>query len=376
MTPRLIAAAVALALAALAQFPSKNWRTDISKRSIALDELVSGGPPKDGIPALDFPRFETVPAAARWLGEKEPVLVVELGQDVRAYPFQILIWHELVNDQLGDRPVLVSYCPLCNSALVFDRRVRGGVLTFGVSGMLRGSDMVMFDRQTESLWQQITGEALVGSFTGTRLSIVPSQTVPFETFAKQFPNGRVLSRETGHRRPYGRSPYAGYESGQRLMFPVPVPRQARRKPLGRLLAVKCSERAKAYPLEALRNAGVVEGECAGNRFVIFFERGMRSAVDAELIRESRDAGAAGVFVPVVDSQHLSFRRESGKIVDTQTGSTWNLWGIATEGPLAGKRLPAVEHGIYFAFAWLTFYPDTEIVGLPKSSGERLPALSK
>jgi len=376
MTVPLLVAVVALATAVHAQFPSRDWRTDVSKRSIALNELVSGGPPKDGIPALDFPRFETVSAAARWLGEKEPVLVVEQGEDVRAYPFQILIWHELVNDQAGDRPVLVSYCPLCNSALVFDRRVRGGVLTFGVSGMLRGSDMVMFDRETESLWQQITGEALVGSLTGNRLSLVPSRTVPFETFARQFPNGKVLSRETGHRRPYGRSPYAGYESGQRLMFPVAVPREARRKPLERLLAVKCGEKAKAWPLDALRNAGVVEGECAGSRFVIFFERGMRSAVDAEWIRDSRDAGAAGVFVPVVEGRHLSFLRESGRIVDTQTGSTWSLWGIATEGPLAGKRLPAVEHGIYFAFAWLTFYPDTEIVSLPKSSGERLPPLPK
>jgi len=376
MTPRLLLEVLTLASAALAQFPVGNWRTDVSKRSITLDELVPGGPPKDGIPALHFPRFDTVPAAARWLDEKEPVLVVEQGQDVRAYPFRILIWHELVNDQVGDRPVLVSYCPLCYSALVFDRRVRGDVLTFGVSGMLRGSDMVMFDRQTESLWQQITGEALVGALTSHRLSIVPSQTVPFETYAKQFPGGKVLSRETGHRRPYGRSPYAGYESGQRLLFPVPAPKEARRRPLERLLTVKCGDKAKAYPLNALGKSGVVEGACAGNRFVIFFERGMRSAVDAEWIRDSRDAGAAGVFVPMVEGQHLSFRRESRKIVDTQTGSAWNLWGIAMEGPLAGKRLPAVEHGIYFAFAWLTFYPDTEIVGPSKISGERLTPLSK
>lgn len=350
-----------LASEALAQFPSKEWRTDVSKRSIQLNELVSGGPPKDGIPALNSPRFETVAAAARWLDRREPVLVLEHGQDVRAYPFQVLIWHELVNDVVGNRPVLISYCPLCNSALVFDRRVRDTVLTFGVSGMLRGSDMVMFDRQTESLWQQITGEALVGTLTGARLVVVSSQTIPFEAFARQFPNGMVLSRQTGHQRPYGRNPYAGYESGRQLLFPVPVPKQTQSRPLERLLAVKCGDKVKAYPLETLRKLRVVEGECPGESFVIFFEPGMRSAVDAELIRQSRDVGAVGVFGPVVEGQRLSFRRQSGKVVDTQTGSTWTLLGAAVEGPLAGKRLPPVEHMVYFAFALLTFHPGAEIV---------------
>src|SRR5579863_5188381 len=151
---------LALCLAVLAvplpaQFAGGSWHTDISKRSINLNELKPGGPGKDGIPALNRPKFTSVAEAGRWLDPKEPVIVVERAADVRAYPLQILIWHELVNDQIGDTPLLISYCPLCNSAVVFDRRVAGSVYDFGVSGMLRDSDMVMFDRQTDSLWQQI-----------------------------------------------------------------------------------------------------------------------------------------------------------------------------------------------------------------------------
>lgn len=368
MISRLLVVLVLLASAVAAQFPSRGWRTDVSKRSIHLGELIAGGPPKDGIPAIDSPRFESLSDAARWLERQEPVVIVEHGKSARAYPLQILIWHELVNDQIGGLPVLVSYCPLCNSALVFERRIQGDVYTFGVSGLLRGSDMVMYDRQTESLWQQITGEALVGSMTGVRLTVVPSQTAPFETFAKQFPDGEVLSRTTGYQRPYGRSPYPGYEASQRLMFPGQVPKQARRKPLDRLLVVKCGAKAKAYPLSILARAGVVQGECPEKRFVIFFQQGMRSALDAEWIAQSRQTGAAAVFEPAVNGRLLSFRQDSGKIVDSETGSAWNLMGVSVAGPLAGNRLEPVEHGVYFAFAWLTFYPGTEILSEVKDSG--------
>src|SRR5262249_14248634 len=153
---------------------------------------------------------------------------------------------ELVNDQIGDLPILVSYCPLCNSALVFDRRLGGKVYDFGVSGMLRQSDMVMYDRQTESLWQQITGEALVGALSGKKLRVVRSQVAPFEAFARAFATGRVLSRETGHQRPYGQSPYAGYEFGGRLMMPVKPSRPLRIPPLERLLTVHSEGKTKAY----------------------------------------------------------------------------------------------------------------------------------
>ena len=181
-------------LTASAQLSQGNWETDLSKKSINLSELRSGGPPKDGIPAIDRPEFISIDEAAKWVGAREPVLVVTLGGEARAYPLQILLWNELVNDQIGDRPILVSYCPLCNTAITFDRRVDDAVHDFGVSGMLRNSDMVMYDRQTDSLWQQATGDAIVGAATGKQLEIVSSQVVSFDDFRESFPDGWVLDR--------------------------------------------------------------------------------------------------------------------------------------------------------------------------------------
>ncbi len=349
-----------------AQLSRGEWRTDLSKKAIDLSELRAGGPPKDGIPAIDHPRFVPPRPASAWLSPKEPVMVVEHVGEARAYPLQILIWHELVNDQIGDLPILVSYCPLCNSAIVFDRRLDGKVYDFGVSGMLRQSDMVMYDRQTDSLWQQIGGEAIVGTLTGNKLKLVRSQTVSFETFSRVFPEGKVLSRETGHLRAYGQNPYAGYEFGNRLIMPVKTTRPLRLAPLERIVTIKSEGGSKAYPFALLRRRGVVEDRVKRQRFVIFFEEGTVTPLDQARIASSRDVGAVGVFSPELEGQRLSFSRQDGKTVDKQTGSTWNLFGIATQGPLAGKRLTAVEHGVYFAFAWLIFNPQTQIVGEPNA----------
>lgn len=249
MTPkRVLWVLCFIAAAAPAQFSPGNWRTDTSKRSINLKELRAGGPPKDGIPALKHPSFVTPGEASGWLSPKEPVIAVERkDEQPRAYPLEILLWHEIVNDQIGDTPLLVSYCPLCNSGLVFDRRMEGQILEFGVSGMLRESDMVMYDRQTESLWQQITGEGIVGAMTGRQLSIVPSQIVPFGVFARQFPDGKVLSRSTGYGKPYGQNPYAGYESSGQTLFPVKEVRRKGIRPFERLVVVSLKGRTKAYP---------------------------------------------------------------------------------------------------------------------------------
>jgi len=350
-----------LAIAALApgQLSQGTWRTDLSRKSIDLDELKSGGPPKDGIPAIDNPRFDDVKQAAVWLHAREPVLMVNLGGETRAYPLQVLMWHELVNDEVGGVPVLASYCPLCNSAIVFDRRLEGKVYDFGVSGMLRHSDMVMYDRQTDSLWQQITGEALVGELTGKTLTIVPSQTVSFETFAEGFPEGRVLNRQTGHFRPYGQNPYERYEFNDRFLAPVGnvgLPRGVR--PMERLVTVTVGKKTKAYTFHYVRSRKVV-GE---DQFVILHEENTLSVLDEKQIARSKEVGSVGVFSPVLDGKRLRFREKKGHIEDKETGSRWNVLGVAVEGPLKGKRLKPVDHGVYFAFAWLVFRPGTRVVG--------------
>ncbi len=300
-------------------------------------------------------------------------MVVEHRGEVRAYPLQILIWHELVNDQIGELPILVSYCPLCNSGIVFDRRVDGQVYDFGVSGMLRNSDMVMYDRQTESLWQQIGGEAIVGTLTGRKLRMVPSQTIAFETFARSFPEAKVLSRETGHERAYGRNPYTGYEFGNRLFAPVGGRRPTRLAPLERIVAVEVDGASRGYPFSMLRRRGVFEDRIRGRRFVIFFEQGVVSVLDHERIANSRDVGAVGVFCTELEGRRLSFGRKEGRIVDRQTGSVWNILGQAIDGPLAGKRLTGVSHGVYFAFAWLVFNPRGEIYGEAGFGEQELPS---
>ena len=181
-----------------ARFSTSGWKTDFSRRSIPLSEIFSGGPGKDGIPAIDVPVFEDIAGGDEWLDDKEQVHVVDVQGEVRAYPLAILIWHEIVNDSFNDVPVAVTYCPLCNSAITFDRRLGDRTLDFGVSGVLRHSDMIMFDRQTESWWQQLVGEAIIGELLGERLTVLPSFLVSWEDFKEAFPDGRVLSRETGH----------------------------------------------------------------------------------------------------------------------------------------------------------------------------------
>ena len=168
---------------------TNGWRTDFSRHTVPFGEIVSGGPQPDGIPPLDSPTFVDTTVAATWLGEREPVIALEIDGDVRAYPLQILIWHEIVNDVVGGEPVTVTFCPLCNAAIVFERTLDGVVYDFGTSGYLRHSDLIMWDRQTHSWWQQFTGEGIIGDLAGRRLTFVPAPIVSFSDFESANPDG-------------------------------------------------------------------------------------------------------------------------------------------------------------------------------------------
>lgn len=349
--------------AAYGQLGPGPWKTDLSKKTIDLRELRSGGPPKDGIPAIFEPRFVGVDEAEEWLADKEPVLMVRYAGETRAYPLQILIFHELANDQIGDLSILVSYCPLCNSAITFDRRIDGVVHTFGVSGMLRNSDMVMYDRQTDSLWQQLTGDGLVGEHAGKQLRLVSSQVVPWDSFAKSFPEGKVLSRQTGHTRRYGTTPYGGYEFSNRLMLPVAVNRQVDVRPMERMLTLTLAGKVRAHTFDSLRRRRVTEEKVNDHRYVVFYEPTALTTMDTRNIADSRAVGSVGVFLPELDGKRLKFDFRNGKIFDKDTGSTWNFLGQAVDGPLKGKQLDSIEHGVYYAFAVLAFYPNAELIGV-------------
>ena len=336
------------------------WKTDFTKYAVPYSEIRRGGPPRDGIPPIDSPTFEPVSDASSYMTEHEPVLSVEIGGEARAYPLAVLIWHEIVNDELGGVPITVTYCPLCNTAIVFDRRVGDAeqVLDFGTTGYLRHSDMVMWDRQTESWWQQITGLAIVGEFTGTRLDFLPATLVSWKDFRDSFPNGGVLSRDTGYPRDYNRPPYAGYDSRDDRPFMFRGELDDRLPPVGRVVGLNIGDTPVAYPFSLLNSTPVINDSVAGTDITIFYAPDTQSAFLGMFASDSPIVGSTGVYDPNLNGRRLTFKSEDGSIVDEQTGSVWNIFGEATSGPLAGSALSPVIHANHFWFAWRAFYPDT------------------
>ena len=336
------------------------WMTDFSRHTVPYDEILSGGPARDGIPPIDAPKFITPEAASKWLGDQEPVIAFELSGDARAYPLQILTWHEIVNDVVGGVPVTATFCPLCNAALVFDRRLDGVVYDFGTSGKLRKSDLIMWDRQTESWWQQFTGEGIVGELAGKKLTILPSSIISFSDFRAASPDGKVLSIDTGFSRPYGRNPYAGYDRADQPPFLFDGDLDGRLLPKERVATFSIGEVDAAVPFSALEKERVVNYAVNGKDLVVFFKSGTVSALGKSSIKGSRDVGATGLFEARVDGRELTFRADGDRFVDNETRSVWNILGQAVEGPLTGTRLTAIVHVNHFWFAWGAFKPDTLI----------------
>lgn len=341
-------------------FDTSEWKTDFKKHSVPLSEILSGGPSKDGIPAIDKPAFDTVAAADKWLKPKEPVILLTRNGEARAYPLQILIWHEIANDTVGGVPVAVTFCPLCNTAVAFDRRLEGRVLDFGTTGKLRFSDLVMYDRQTETWWQQITGEAIVGELTGKRLTFLPSQIISWETFKTSFPQGKVLNRDTGHSRSYGRNPYVGYDNINSSPFLYTGPKDGRLPPMERVVTVSIGKEDAAYPFSMLEKVRVVNDSVGGTPIVVLFVKGVVSVLDNSSIPDSRDIGTAAVFERLLDGKVLTFKSKGDRFTDEQTGSAWTILGTAIAGPLAGQRLTPVVSGHHFWFSWAVFKPKTRI----------------
>ncbi len=289
-------ATLALATGARAADPTltAGWRTDFSRHLVPLSEFQSGGPGKDGIPALDHPRFARA-SSVDWLAFREPVIELAVGRDVRAYPLQILIWHEIVNDQVGGVPVAVTFCPLCNTAIAFDRRVGGRTLSFGTTGNLRNSDLVMYDRQSESWWQQFGGEALVGRYAGTSLRQLPARIVAWRAFERLHPHGLVLTRDTGFSRPYGQNPYNGYDDASSPpFFPIAHSGDRRLQPKERVVFLERGRQTVAVPFSVLQRRRVIRVSVDGHHLVVRWRAGVASALDSALIPRGRDVGSASV----------------------------------------------------------------------------------
>ena len=272
------------------------FTTDFCRHRVPLSEFQSGGPGKGGIPALDHPSF--APASTiDWLAIREPVIELTVGRDVRAYPLQILTWHEIVNARVGDIPVAVTFCPLCNTALAFERRVDGRVLDFGTTGKLRDSDLVMYDRQTESWWQQFGGQALVGELAGKKLRQLPARIVSWREFRSMHPSAPVLNRDTGFVRDYGTNPYAGYDDiASPPIFAARNANDDRLPPKERVVYVEIGTRGYAVPFAALDDKRTIELETDQGHLVVRWQPGVASALDSGVIAEGRDVGSASVLL--------------------------------------------------------------------------------
>jgi hypothetical protein len=346
-----------------ATFDPSVWRTDFSRHDVPLASILPGGPGRDGIPPLDHPHFVSIAAAARFVAPREPVIAVANGGQTRAYPLQILVWHEIVNDTLGGTPIAVTYCPLCNSAIVFDRRAAGRTLTFGTTGNLRNSDLVMWDRQTQSWWQQFEGQAIVGSLAGTRLTALDSQTVSFAEFRARYPHGDVLSRNTGFDRPYGQNPYAGYDT-------VPAARpfdyggrlDPRLPPVERVESITVGGDTAVAPFDALRRHPVTAATVGGVSAVVLFDPGVLSPLGSTTIAGSRSVGSAAAFGRRLGGRTLDFRPAGiGVMSDVQTGSSWDITGRAIAGPLRGAQLRRLQDLNAFWFAVAAFLPHARLL---------------
>ena len=247
---------------------------DVANALVPAGQIVRGGPPRDGIPSIDRPEF-IAPDKARYMRDDDLVVSLTVGGQTRAYPLRILVWHEIVNDTIGGQPVAVTYCPLCGTAMVFDRRYDGRELTFGVSGLLYQSDVLMYDRQTESLWSQLGLKAVAGRMAGQELAWLPAEHLTWKAWREKYPDGRVLSTRTGHDRDYDNLPYGGYEKTPRTMFPVPQTRHD--LPVKEWVAgVIVNGQARAYRLSQLPRDGIVRDMVNGAALRLAFAHDTRS----------------------------------------------------------------------------------------------------
>ncbi len=344
------------------------WKTDTIKRSVDLSEIQIVLP-KGSFPTLDKPKFVDKLKGLKMFFSKEPVIVVEINGTAKAYPLNILTMHEIANDELEGIHILVTYCPLCNSGIVYNRVINFNgekeILEFEASGMLRNSDMVMLDRKTESLWQQLMGTAIVGAYNETELEIIPSIIISVEDFFERYPSGKILSKKTGFagsEKKYGFNPYKKYDEKENpIQYFFSSDKVDKRLPaMERVVDIENNGDYKIYSFTSVAKKGVINDIFKTSKVVLFYKSGTISILDESDISTSKNVGSVTVFNAVVDGQYLSFRRKRGIFTDNETKSKWDITGHCFEGKLKGKQLKIEPHSNHFAFAWLAFNPDSEI----------------
>ena len=310
------------------------------------NQIILGKPriipdvPKDAIPPLDFPKYVKA-SEVDFLVGNDIVIGVNINNDTRAYPIRILNWHEIVNDKIGGKDVVVTYCPLCKSSILFSRVLDGEVLSFGNTGSLYESTLLMYDRETESLWGQVGGRAIEGELKGKRLEMLPSTTTRWKDWRNLHPDTLVLSLDTGYRRNYDSNPYATYDRVKNSLPPFPLSLVDRRLDTKELIiGLIFNDAKKAYPINQL-GWRVINDRVGGESIVVFTRPKLTS-----------------VFFSELNGEVLDFELVNQTIVDKNTKSEWDFLGQAINGTLKGEKLKAAPIVYTFWFGWVVEYPDT------------------
>ena len=318
--------------------------TNGQKHIIPLEKIKSGGPPKDGIPSIDTPEF-TEASQEYHVSDSDTVLGLEINGDVRAYPLSILVWHEIVNDNVGGVPVAVTYCPLCFTNQVFERVIDGQEVEFGTSGKLYNRNLVMYDRLTNSYWSQALGKAIVGELAGYELSTIPFDVIRWGDWKSLHPDSVVLTTNTGHIRAYGVDPYGNYYTETRILFPVENT-DNRMHPKEIILGFNDGDVYKAYKQQDVESAVIINDQINNNPIFLI----------------SLYPGNARAFESNVDEKVLEFFFKDGSIIDKETNSEWNYDGVAISGALVGTELNRIPFNPGFWIEWIAFHPDTDVYG--------------
>ncbi len=309
---------------------------------VPLNEIRNEGVPRDGIPPLDFPKYVKADEAD-FLSDRYFVIGLKHEGETKAYPLNIMVWHEIVNDEFGDTPVAITFCPLCFTSQVFDRGLDGVVLEFGNTGNLYKSNLVMYDRNTESQWSQSMATAITGELAGKKLRKIPFEVMSWKDWKSLYPETKVLSIDTGYSRPYNSNPYSKYFSDGNLVSPVGN-LDERMHPKMIVVGLESNNEYKAYLQPHIENSTVIN-DSVGSKNVLLF---------------SKHPFQARVFDREIDNRVLSFEFENDSLKDIQTDSVWNFEGTAVSGPLEGAKLKRLALDQGFWFEWAAIHPSTEI----------------
>lgn len=314
-----------------------------TKHIVPLDRIVSGGVPMDGIPSIDNPKFISASEGDEFLSDADAVFGIYYSGEARAYPAMIMVWHEIVNDVVNRKPVLITYCPLCYAAIAYERMIDGQAVQFGVSGKLYNSDLVMYDRLTESYWSQILGKAIVGEFAGRELTRIPLDSTTWSVWKQLHPDTLVLSKDTGYTRSYGVDPYQAYYTSGEVWFPLEHSDQ-RLHPKTLIYGLTIGQSQKAYTRDIITQRGVINDQVDGIQVAVW------------AVRDN----PTRAFDRHVGNVTLEFTIDGGRIFDTPTHSEWNVDGLAISGPYEGTQLTRIDGVACFWFAWAAFYENGDL----------------